>query len=814
MMAGRALALAALILLALVPAVNAAGPETRPWSGYGTTSETAAIAMAREGTTIAVALREAQTSTPTTPDTIPLPGLPGGTAPGGAATDLVILDHEYGFARNTSVNPPPPQGTNEVAVPQGRSHVVVSRDGTAVATLGIELGQTTQAGTGGGPGGNEFLRLYYARVERGGNWSGTTLLEARVNLGNSDLALPIGLTISDDGRRVVVLTSEGANYAIRGYELSGTTLATKFQRIGAGAPRSLASSGDLSRNLLVGQFAEGNFTYGGGKLFPFDQADPLATYLDTSANNTDARGAAISRDGSVRAIGGSEGRLYVFRSARDLLGSPAVHAMGGIGLGNLSMSEDGARLAASSGNLLSAVDLTGVSPRTLWNATLGGQNATVPSLDRTGSLIVVGTSGTGGALYGFSDADAIPLWTVPGETRGATVDSAGSRVAYAQRASVAGTRIPHALTLDLVGGGKVTPQQTVTSPGQLNVAVSLRNDGAALERVVFEDASQDANVSSDPVVVNVRPGAIIPVNLTITVSPGLSQPRTFNVTARSLSSGLVDNVTISIAPRPTLDVKLFLNETSLLAEPGRPITVFLTVVNNGTGNANVGLRATQTVSTGAPWNMTVSETSFTAIRGTRSSITVIITAPTNVANGTSSEITFTLEGQDVFDSARLTLRVNPELKLEIRGDPPTRFLTPGQRGSFNVTVTNVGSLPRDVEIFRVTEQDSGRQWGITMDSPVVRLLPTSSRVIELEITAPANAQPDEFVGVRITAQTLPEPGVVNDTRVNESVTLFARVIAPKITTPTAENDGIPGPAPLALVAVLSLLALLLRRRRS
>lgn len=778
----------ALLLVPFFPAAQAAGAEPRSWAPYNAVSEVVAIALAREGTAIAAALEPA-VQAPAPPTGVP--GLPSPTTPNVAATDLSILEFDTGFARN---------GTITAATPQGRTHVAVSRDGSSIASVGVD-GPDPRSPT---------LRVQYQRVSPGTNWSAAvsagSVFESSINLGGRDATVPVGLAISHDGTRVAVLTAEAGSYVLRGFAYSGTTFVSAFEQRAPGTPRALGASSDLSHFVVAGQFPVGNFTYGGAYLLPFSQvAEPFASHFDRAQNNTNVVTAAMSADGSVVALGGGDGRVHVFRGGS--LATPASATVGGAPLGKLTLSEDGSRVAASIGLTLTALDATATPPTELWNASLTGVNVTELASNRTGGLLLAATSGTGGAVTAFSDADNAPLWSIPGDARAVAVDSAGTRIAYAQRAAISAARLPRLLLVDLVEGGKVAPQRTVTVPGEATFQVSLRNEGAAVERVVFEEGAPEFTIVADPVLV--KPGTIVKTNFTVRVAPGLVAPRVFNVTARSISSGVLDNVTLSIAPKPTLDVKLSLNGTDVLAQPGQRSTLLLTIANNGTSDAEVALRGVQVVSAGPLWDLRVSETSFTVLRRTSASVRVEMTPPATTANGTSSTVTFTLEGQDIFDTATVTYRVNPELKVKVNATGVTKFIEPGKRASYNVTVTNIGTLPRQFEIFYAITETTGRSWGVDMASQTVRIEPEQKRVLPVTIIAPGDVQPNERVSVRVTARSIPEQ--VNESAVIDNVTLFGVAVPLKITTTTTTPNGIPFVAPAAVVS-LAFLAILLRRR--
>ncbi|HUR67948.1 MAG TPA: hypothetical protein VM370_01785 [Candidatus Thermoplasmatota archaeon] len=792
----RALILAAILLLPLLPGADAAGPEPRPWSAYNAVSDVVDLAMAADAGAIAAALGASSASATSPNPAIPNPrapapcaqdpGLPAPPPTVGACGDLAILEFETGFARNGSFLAPNPLG---------RTHVAVSRDGSAIASVGIDGATPT----------SRSLHLRYMRITPGTNWTSGTPYERDVSLPAT--AVPVGLTLSDDGRRVALLAGEGTNYVLRGYAF-GSTLDSAFEIRAPGTPRALATAGDMSRVLLAGQFPEGNFTYGGAFIVPFAQGEPLSSFFDRAANNTDVVSAALSRDGMTGVLGAADGRVHVFHEGT--LAAPMALKVGTGPVGNLTISEDGGRAAASTGMTLANLAIAD-APTIAWNATLTGQNVTGLAMNRTGGLLLAATSGTGGAVSAFDESDNAPLWSLPGDSRGVAIDSAGTRLAFAQRSTIGAARIPRALTMDLAGADKkVAPPQTIALPGSHTFEVTVRNDGAATERVVFADGAPEVTLTTSPAQVSVRPGQIARVNLTVTVDQPLPGPRVFNVSARAVTSGIVDNVTLSIVPKPTLDVKLQLNDSDVLAQPGAPAEILVTIVNNGTSDADVALRVDQTPSAAPDWGVQLSESAFQALRGTRTSVRVSVTPPPQVANGTSTLLKFTLQGTDIFDTATVTFRVNPDLKVDVNASGSTKFIEPGKRGFYNVTVTNTGSLPRAFLVFYTITETNGRSWAVDMQSETLRLEPNAKRVFPVAIIAPGDAQPTEHVSVVVSAKSIPEQA--NELVVQDNVTLSGVAVALKIPTPSTTPNGLPFLAPGAIVAVTLFAAVLLRRR--
>lgn len=778
--AARALALAALFLLPLVPTAAAGVPEPRSWAPYDAVSEVAAVALASEGATLAAALRQALNA----PAGTGVPGVPGAGSARVAQTDLAILATDSGFARN---------GTTASPSPLGRSHVAVSRLGDVVASLGNE----SRVGTP--PAG--ALTLYYARVPQGAAWTVPPTADLAVRIDQT----PVGLALSDDGNRVAVLTTDGANYTLRGFTFSGASLDSAFDIRAAGTPYGLAASRDLSRLVVAAQLPEGDNRYGGLLVYPFAQAQPLQVHHDRTANNTSFRSAGASADGA-RIVGGTaDGRVVL------LAAEPVVHKLGADNVTALAVSADGSRVSAAAGTTLGHFDATS-GLRLLWNATLASPPANL-ALNQTGGILAVAVPGSGGGAFAYGDKDGQPIWRFQGDTRGVALNANGTEVAFAQRTFVSAARIPRAIVFEYPGGAKTGITQVAAANGTVRFELTVRNPGAAPERVVFEGPS-DANlrVAPDPAVVLVNPGAIERVLLNVTVGPGFTGSRVFNVSARAQGADLVDNATLSVAVESRAEISLFLNETEVLAEAGVTSTLLLGIINNGTRDAAVGLRATQSVSQGAPWNLSVERTSFNVLPGTRQSVRVMMTPPADVANGTSNRVTFVLEGPNVSEVRQVTYRINPKLSLEVNATGLVKFVEPGRTAFYNVTVKNTGSLARQFEAYYEVASTGGKDWPVEISTEPFRLEGGAQRQVPVRIVAPLDITQEDRTSIRVFVRSLPEQ--VNETVVAGNVTLYANYQAPRPTTTTPTGNAVPFPTPLLALAVAAIAATALRPRGS
>lgn len=779
----RALLLVALFLVPLLPTASAGVPEPRAWAPYDAISEVNALALAQEGTTLAAALKASLNAPSATP------AVPGTGATRFALTDLSIFATPDGHARN---------GTTASPTPLGRTHVAVSRAGDVVASLGNESRVGTSA--------QGVLTLYYSRVSPGASWSAGPSVDLAIRLDGR----AVGLALSEDGSRVAVLTQDGGTYSLRGFGYSSGNLNSVFDHRAAGTGHALAASRDLSRLAFAGQIHDGDNRLPAVLLFPFSQADAEQTYVDRAANNTAYRSVAVSADGARLAVGTADGRVLHFGNVPSLgLVTPASVTLGADNVTALAMSADGARVAAASGAVLGHFDAT-AGLRLLWNTTLASAPANL-ALNRTGGLLAVAVSGSGGGAFAYSDKDGVPIWRFPGDTRAVALNAAGTEIAYAQRSFVSAARIGTGLAFEFPGGAKTGPALIAPANGTATYELIVRNPGASPERVVFEGpADVDVRVVAQPSTLLVNPGAIERVALNVTAGSGLTGSRSFNVTARSLTSGLVDNVTLALSIQARPDISLFVNESDVLAEPNVTTTLLLAIINNGTLDAAVGLRATQAVSQGQPWNLTVEQTSFNVLPGTRYPVRAFVTPPADVLNGTSNRVTFVLEGPNVSEVRHVTFRINPKLAVEVNATGLVKFVEPGKTAFYNVTVVNTGSLARQFEAYYEVVSTGGKDWPVEMSTTPFRLEAGARTTIPVRIIAPLDISEEDRTSIRVFARSVAEQE--NEAIVSGNVTLFANYQKPRPTTTTPTGNVIPFPTPILAIAAAAFVAVSLRPR--
>jgi hypothetical protein len=795
-------ALALALALALPGLVHAGAPTPAAWAPYDATNAVNALAFSRDGSTAAAALA---------PNSAPTPG----AVPAVATSDLAILDAAHGFVTNGTTNgacPPPPPGPAPAApcatYPLGKSFVATSLDGTTVAALGLVATASNAVGgvLGGTPG--ESLQLSYQRVTSGGSWhdARSFVNVSRIVSGNAT-----GLAVSNDGTRVVVTTDDEDTFSVLGFVFDGSQLQAQFSDTRGGHAYALATTPNLEIVTVATQIPEANNqTHGALYSYSFTTGSLASTLYDRSVNGSALVSAAVTSDGRLFA-GDMRGRLLYGTPSNDL--APVLLPGASANVTPMVVSTDGGRLALAEGAQVVLVDTSGATPNVLWNATLPGNVATL-SANHTGGLVVAAVNGSAGGVFAFGDNDSTLLWTIPGAAAAAALDDAGRAVAYAQNSHVVIATVPRAISFELPGGGKASQSLPVKPQGTTSFDAVVRNPGAALERVTFTGPRDtDVSVVASPSSVVVAPGQAANVTLLVTAGKTFTGRHAFNVTAVSQTSGVMDNVTLSMLIQTSSVVSLTLNgSTEVTVAAGVKTDLLLGVVNNGTRDAAVGLRAIQQPSVGDLWNVTLDPTTFTLAPNTITTVRASVTAPESATNGTSDTVTFIMQGPDVSDQVTVTFRINPTFGIDVEPvGSATKFVEPGKIAYYNVSVTNTGSLPRDFQAFVQPSASGGKNWPVEMFTDPFLLGPGQQRVLPVQVFAPADAAPNDQASVFIVAHEIPAFATDNQTT-QGNVTLHAIAIPPKPTTTTPVNP-IPAVGPVAALGVLALIAAALRQRR-
>ncbi|HEX2022627.1 MAG TPA: hypothetical protein VHH36_07930 [Candidatus Thermoplasmatota archaeon] len=775
----RALLLAALAL-PLASDALAAPPEKAAWSPQALPQRVAAVAVARDAVTIAAAL-----DAPAQPGQCasnPLGGVPT-TTPQVQQYDLAIFTIDAGLRATDAC-----QGQG--VVPGGRTHVEASADGRTVVSIGY------RTEVGGQP--NQLI-VGYERT-RGDD----PFLDPDVNKTYRVDGVPLGLAVSDDGKRILAMTqSDAVNFTVYGLFVEGDGLFLSFRKDIAGNGTAIAGSADLSRFVVGARVPVGNETHGAVQVYSFSPPLVLAgrdVGLGVSVNDV-----AMTGDGARYAAALTDGRVLAF--AYGAAGEPvSVSPAPGAAATRVAYSPDGSRLAAGAGGVLATYDAAMAS---VWSATLPGPAASL-SLNQTGAVVLASVNASGGGVFAFGPTGA-QFWSAPGAVPSAAINANATHLAYASGTQLVALRLPRGVSLEHPGGGDAGPARPVRPGEGTTFELTLRNNGSAPERVRLEGPRDlDVRVEFSPAVVDLAPDESVAILVNATPGQLVTGRRAFDVQAISLTSDRRDAATLEMELAAIVDVDLDVNVTEASAFPGQETAILLTVVNSGTRDVSVSLRAQQQPSGSGPWQVRIDPDALTLAPRSRTTVRVAVTPPESAQNGSANAVTYFLEGVDVADQARITYRVNPTVGLDFKAVSSVKFIGPGEAQTFNVVVRNTGSLPRAFRAYYDFNETSGLSWGIQMPTEEFTLDAGANRTLAVRVTAPAAAKPQDALRLDVTAELLP---VGDEAPLSQKITLFANVIELPPTTVGEDGGGeIPGPG-WALVALLAAVAALARRRR-
>lgn len=820
----RALVVAATLLLtlpfaSLVSAAEPVPPAPEGWSPYDTLARTHALAFARAGTTIAVAL---DTYNPATSGASCTLGVcpPGTSSQQFTVPDLAIVETSYGWARNGT-------GNTGGAQPLGRVAVAVTPDGRTVASIGYDRSGSSSPildpsnpGLPGSPGNTCpgpacTWRLYVDRAPAGGNFSSASSTTMVATLADPSTANVRGLALSADGSRVVVLTDDGMSFNLTAYNVAGTQLAHAFHLSFRGAGNGLAGDATLNRVFVGGALFETATNQTRAALVSVDYASGAQAgqpYVE-GANGTAVMTLSATPDGRLVALGTNTGRLSIVDLAAGRLAGAYQAASVSEPVGMVALSPEGTHLALSAAGRLATFRLAGGAPTPAWStATAGHVNSL--SYNATGAILVASiNNGTASGVYAYGEESATPFWTEPGEVFDAKINDAGTQVAYRQSHIVKSERLTRGFALEYPNGAHVGPVRPLRAGAATIFDMVVRAPSSVPETVALATTSNPFLVATiDPAIVTVRPGEARHVNVTLAATPQFTGTQSVNLTATGLSTFGSDAATLSVSFEGVANITFLVNQTEFVVTPGQPTEATLAVVNNGTSDAAVGLSYSQHVSQGAPWGLTVDQTSFRLPQGSITPIRIVVTPPLDTLNGTNDAILFNLEGPNVSDSITLHFRVNPHLGVHLVSHGGVKFISPSTSAVFNVTVTNNGSIARQFTAFADQVPTSNKYWTVEVPQAPFRLDPGASRDLAIRVIAPGDISASDHTVITLRMRSVPE--VANETFVEDNVTLFASYQAPPTPTASSTPSAIPFPALPLAIAAAALAAVVVRRRSS
>lgn len=483
------------------------------------------------------------------------------------------------------------------------------------------------------------------------------------------------------------------------------------------------------------------------------------------------------------------------------------------GVTSVAMSLDGQRFAAASGNRISFYRATGsilVAEQTPGAHDAGAFVSDV-AYDAGGNLLV---AVAGDSVLGFGPDRTTPLWTfkatdaanggLDGPLRKVTLSDGGERIVVAGRTKfMAYTNVVSASAAFGQGGATARPGVATIAAFTVTNTGSLPDNYTFIVRrpVAWSGANPD-NLALDPD----RSGV---ANVTIEVPPGTAPgvyPVSVEVRSRALN-GVAATATLNVTLPRSVGLSLEGADERITLRQGGDRTVPLTIRNVGNAEGVVNLSVLQSVSGGAAWTARFNREQITVPAGGSADVELLVAAPADAASGVRNILTIRArEGADVEAVRTLIAYIDARFEIDLSATNKSLEFVGGESQFLGVTIRNVGNTEDTYNVtYAISPDIAAGDWKVTLGEDLkVTLGQGASRTLSVPVR-PAVAEPRDAT---LTIRALSQNSVDAVVEEEYSILLSSR---PVETTPEEEN-GIPGPAPLLVLALVGLAALCARRR--
>jgi len=227
-------------------------------------------------------------------------------------------------------------------------------------------------------------------------------------------------------------------------------------------------------------------------------------------------------------------------------------------------------------------------------------------------------------------------------------------------------------------------------------------------------------------------------------SPALANAGDFinvSINASSLSSKFEDE---SLTWRSFIIVEkavtLVCAQPTKLVESGSDVFYNLNIANIGDVPDSYKIEYTL-IPENAGWETRVDKSIVTLDVDESTNFTVQLKAPEEAKaneNGTVFIRVQSMTDASVWDGKKLLGIINPTFRLELETLVPNKWVDPGDKVEFLITIRNVGNMQGKVTIF-VTSTNPRPGWNALLDKETVFLAGGEQQVIRLTVTAPADA---------------------------------------------------------------------------
>ena len=205
----------------------------------------------------------------------------------------------------------------------------------------------------------------------------------------------------------------------------------------------------------------------------------------------------------------------------------------------------------------------------------------------------------------------------------------------------------------------------------------------------------------------------------------------FNINFGNLFMPFVRGVSVSISPD---------NQSGI---PGENLIYTVIIRNDGNILDNYSL----VVSDNENWDLTLSENSLAIAAGASENVTLIVEIPCTAFAGREDNITVTVYGTGVENSATVITSVGILRGVDVSISPSYQENLPGENLVYIVTVTNTGNVADNYDL-SVSYPEG---WQVTFLFNFIDLPPYSSAQSELTVIIPKNAIPGTSENITVTA---------------------------------------------------------------
>ena len=589
-------------------------------------------------------------------------------------------------------------------------------------------------------------------------------------------------------------------------------------------PTSLATSRDATG---VGSFVLAVGTTDGVLFAEAGGARP-STPLGALAQADAVHKVELSRDGKYVVVGASNG---VFLATLERSGAriqPKANEIynrgfGGTGAQDVAISGDGSRFAAAAGNeihFFRRLDTAGLAEPTGAPYNAGARVADIAYDERGQILVAI----AGNRVMAFGPNKNTPMWEFDAtdNARGG-LDGPLRRVAVsddAQRILVAGKTEVMAYSSIISVEASVTSATGATSlqPTQsATLLLAVRNTGSLADNYTFSVVPPVGWTASSIDGIRLSPNETQTVRFNVTAPAGQA-PGIFGTQVRVRSQATDDLAAVRNQPTtyiagPSFNLtiprsvvlKVEAPDERVILRQGGEQTVAVTLRNEGNADGIVNLSARQELTRGSSWDVRFQPSEQVTVPASGSATVNVVIRPLNDAgSGDRNIITIRArEGETVEATDQITAYVDAQFGAELRAHPAAWEFYPGQTHIITLNVTNAGNTEDVYNLSAViTPTSVVSDWRVTLESTQITVARGETKRVAVTVKAVASDARDATLTLRAQSQ--------NSLDRQETTLPISLTTIPRPTTPE-DRSFVPGPAPLAILAGVALLALLRRR---